>query len=123
MKKVIFLDDERNIEDVTWIRYPTHIQVEVVRTFQQFKKCVDALNTLENVMFSFDHDIQDFETVNGFEVERTGMDCVKYLIECMMIRECLKVSDLDVIVHSQNPIGKENIEGYVRSYRKFVSVT
>jgi hypothetical protein len=34
---LIFLDDERDLEDVTWINYPEFNNVDIVRTFDAFK--------------------------------------------------------------------------------------
>ena len=62
-KKLIFLDDERNVEDFTWLQYPFEtdkVDTTIVRTYQQFVEAVDKLESFENVFFSFDHDLADF---------------------------------------------------------------
>ena len=57
---LIFLDDERDLEDVTWINHPEFNNVDIVRTFDAFKTKVQDISDRNNVYFSFDHDIQDF---------------------------------------------------------------
>ena len=62
----LFLDDERNPEDVTWIDYPESIDWKVVRSYDEFfyefhRSAFQAI--------SLDHDIQDY---NHRGVELTG---------------------------------------------------
>lgn len=115
--KIIFLDDERNIEDVTWKEYPSSYDLIVVRNYFQFIDVVDSLDTLEGVLFSFDHDLQDFHK----EIEYTGLDCAKYLIEVMMENKNLRKEDLQYILHTKNPIGSLNIESYIETFKTHFS--
>ena len=78
MKSLIFLDDERNLDDVTWIEYPDYKEVFVFRRMCDFMFAVMHIEDLENYDFSFDHDIQDF---SSGDIENTGYDCVKYLCD------------------------------------------
>ncbi len=116
-KVLVFLDDERNFEDVTWIQYPVQYgEVKVFRTFNQFMNFCKNTN-LVNVDFSFDHDIQDF--VDG--VEKTGYDCVKCLFDLAfdgLIAIDLKKSN--IVVHSQNPVGRQNIISYTNNAIKYL---
>ena len=61
--KGLFLDDERNPQDVTWMPHSDYHDVEwtVVRNFQEFKQQILE----EWDVISFDHDLQDFS--NGRE--------------------------------------------------------
>ena len=121
-KKLIFLDDERNIEDVTWLQYPFEIDkvdTTIVRTCQQFVEAVDKLESFENVFFSFDHDLADFFSC-GSSVEATGKDCAQYLIDCCLdCSEHFKADHIKYVVHSQNPIGKQNIELLLNHFKQF----
>ena len=116
-KVLVFLDDERNIDDVTWIQYPIQYdEVKVFRTFNQFMNFCKNTN-LVNVDFSFDHDIQDF--VDG--VEKTGYDCVKCLFDLAF--DGLTAIDLkksNIVVHSQNPVGRQNIMSYTNNAIKYL---
>lgn len=103
--KILFLDDERNIEDVTWVQYPEASEVITVRTFKEFCAAVDALDSLEDVLFSFDHDLQDFDEDGR---EYTGYSCA-YVLYGYLLEEYFPHTDLNFIVHSQNPVGKTNI--------------
>lgn len=118
--KIIFLDDERNPEDVFWINYPKNItDIYIVRTYKEFVKAVNEYlhkDSIEDILFSFDHDIQDFNS-DGYE--NTGKTCAIYLVEYMLNNpELDEVKDkLSFIIHSQNPIGKQNIESYINNYK------
>ena len=64
---------------------------------------------------SFDHDLGDHT--------HTGYDIVKFMVELDMDGDpdfCLP-KDLEFYVHSQNPIGKENIQAYLTNYLEFKS--
>lgn len=111
MTTLIFLDDERNFEDVTWIQYPHFKNIIVVRNSLEFKMLVKSFNSFKDVSFSFDHDIQDY-----YESEEiTGYDCVKWLLDYMYDTKTI-YPDLQMWSHSMNPIGKENIEMYIKNY-------
>ena len=55
--KGLFLDDERNPEDVTWIDYPESIDWKVVRSYSEF---FYEFHRSDFQVISFDHDIQDY---------------------------------------------------------------
>ena len=55
-----------------------------------------------------DHDLGDFE--NG--VERTGLDVMKWILNN------LDHAPRKVVCVSANPIGKKNIEGYVKDLER-----
>lgn len=62
---------------------------------------------------SFDHDLG--------EDTHTGHDIAKFLIELDMGSDGQYVipDDFDFYVHSQNPVGRDNIEGLLRNYLRF----
>lgn len=108
--KGLFLDDERMPRDVFWINYPDGIEWTIVRNLKEFEFHVINQNF---DLISFDHDLQDF----GIETENTGYNCLKLLVDwCivghMKIPKCL--------FHTQNIVGKQNMESYYFNYLKFL---
>ena len=111
--QILFLDDERTLDQVTWIQYPSGItNLTTVRDYFDFRVYVKQLLSLKNILFSFDHDLQCFED----DKEYTGLDCAKFLIEYIMDNPHLDPNDLNYIVHSKNPCGKLNIESYINTF-------
>ena len=108
----IFLDDERNPEDVTWLQYDKDVVWSVVRTKVQFDELVKLTSLLgQTFVVSFDHDIQDFK--DG--VEQTGYDCLKSLVDfCLDNEKPLPVC----FFHTQNPVGKSNMVSYYENAKK-----
>ncbi len=112
--KCIYLDDVRTPEQTVWVQYPKDCEFIIVRNYDDFCEIVDNLNSLDGVLFSFDHDIQDFTTdyYDGIKKELTGYDCAKYLVECMLENpDVYDYKHLKYVVHSKNPVGAANIEG------------
>lgn len=98
----LFLDDERNVEDVTWIKLLPE-PYKIVRTYDDFVKCIEQNGLPKNI--SFDHDLG---------TDKTGYDCAKWLVSYCMFNQ------LDVpnyTIHSKNPIGADNIKGYIENYK------
>ena len=102
MPKGLFLDDERNPQDVTWILYPEDIEWTVVRTFSEFVR-VTSGQVFD--LISFDHDLQDFSK----GAEMTGYDCMKFFCN-------FREGTPTMFVHSMNTIGKVNILSYWKNY-------
>lgn len=122
-KICMFLDDERIISDVTWVKYPKYWQVHSIRTYENFKsRVINVLNctyhrqeAISIFDFSFDHDLQCFDE-NGDE--KTGYDCVKWLCSYCMEHN-IDLDKLSYVVHSKNPVGAQNITSYIENCRKF----
>ena len=91
--KGLFLDDERNPKDVTWLSYPLDVDWTVVRTYGEFEM---AILMSDFDIISFDHDIQDFDDRGN---ERTGYTCFLKILGYVM-EDCMKMPE--VVVHSQN---------------------
>lgn len=109
----LFIDDERNPEDVTWALYNTgyeHRRWVIARSFSDVVMIIRGYGMPNFV--SFDHDLgQD---------EPTGHDITKQLVEWDMGDKRYPFpADFDFYVHSQNPIGKANIEGLLNNYLEF----
>lgn len=119
-KILIFLDDERNIGDVTWVDYTKlgvckETNIVTVRNFEQFKMIVNITN-LKNCIISLDHDIQDFQE----DGEKTGYDCIKWLVDYFLDTD-KDLSELPLVtVHSKNPIGSNNIRSYWLNFIKSI---
>lgn len=109
----IFLDDERNPEDVYWVSYPDDIEWYVVRRMADFLFCIFNMEE-EGYVVSFDHDLQDFNLLGE---ENTGYDCLKTMLDFCMDRG---VPIPKCYFHTQNPIGKENMVSYYNNVVKFI---
>lgn len=114
----LFLDDERNPEDVTWINYPIGTKFHVVRTYQEFVNYFKT-NRIPDII-SFDHDIADFDESRGINQEKTGYDCVKFF--CNEFAETqIPITEFPMcLYHTNNIIGKTNMSSYVQNFREFM---
>jgi len=110
--KGLFLDDERNPQDVTWVNYPENIEWTVVRSYNEFFYEFNR-NTFQ--VFSFDHDIQDF---NHRGVELTGYSALKEMVDYLIDNEESCHVPEQVFFHTQNPVGKANMKSYWDSFCK-----
>lgn len=102
MKYDLFLDDERAPAYIN-----TDHVVVVCRTMEQFISTVVHLGLPQT--FHLDHDL-------GLHTG-SGADCIKWLIENF---DTLKVAEKAPVfeVHSQNPIGRANILGYIKDFNR-----
>lgn len=99
----LFIDDERFPPDDgrEWIICRNKMQV--------ISAIFDHKQTVANYI-SFDHDLG--------ENEPTGYDIAKWIVEMDMDGVIIIPSNFQYFVHSQNPIGKKNIETYLDNYLK-----
>lgn len=125
--KGLFLDDERNPEDVTWnligsdVKYPSDVEWTIVRNSKDF---IIEMEKDIYECYSFDHDIQDFwvqpkgtplaQTAFGIVYaeeetrgEHTGYHCATHLQDHFMLGHGLKPKMF--FVHSKNPVGAKKI--------------
>ena len=98
----LFIDDERKPpynDGRNWI---------IARNFDDVMMCF-RIHGMPGYI-SFDHDLG--------ENERTGFDIAKFLVELDMDAEpdFQIPEEFEYYVHSQNPIGKANIEGLLDNY-------
>jgi len=127
MKKLLWLDDIRNPLEGDWLVFsPIENPYDViwVKSYKEFTNWISD-NGLPDAI-CFDHDLGDNFTLrenaeisDWFDLENNrefdGYDCTKWLVEYCIVR------DLDVPkynIQSANPVGKENINGLLESYRK-----
>lgn len=90
----LFLDDVRPVPD----------GFVGVRSYREFVLYIQQ-NELPQFI-SFDHDLGE---------EKSGFDCAEFLVEYCLDRN---IPTINFAVHSQNPVGKENIESLLNSYNK-----
>jgi|SRR5690606_1584635 hypothetical protein len=94
VQKKLYLDDIR----------PIPFGFVGVRSYSEFVTFIEQ-NGLPDFI-SFDHDLGE---------EKTGYDCAKMLVEYCLDRQ---ITLPDFAVHSQNPVGKQNIESLLGNFRK-----
>jgi hypothetical protein len=102
----------REPSEVTWVKLPVASYV-IVRNFDEFKDYI--INNGLPAHVSFDHDLADLHYGGVFNVEKTGYDCAKWLVD-----HCID-NDLKLpayTVHSMNEIGKENIHTYLANAKR-----
>ena len=134
----LYLDDMRIPKDKEWI---------LVTNYDEFVETVTKHGLKNFTTMSLDHDLGDTAMVEYFNnvapnyqlnyeniTEKTGLDCVKWLIEHWMeTRKQIPHPTMDglyindphepfnfptIYVHSANPIGSGNIIGYVNNFLK-----
>ena len=127
MKK-LFLDDIRIPKDCANGLVPSHLNKfywendwAIVRSYNEFVEWIQK-NGLPDFV-SFDHDLADVHYTMDFSKdltnqgsEKTGYDCAKWLGN-FCIDKNQQVPKF--IAHSQNPVGKMNIQGYLDNVIKF----
>lgn len=131
----LFLDDIRVPKDAIGL-VPSNMNQfywennwVVVKNYDEFRNYIEK-NGLPDFI-SFDHDLADFhydlkpedydsmsedDMVRKFgSMEKTGFDCAKWLVD-WCLENSLKLPDF--VVHSANPIGKQNIQSYLYNAKK-----
>lgn len=109
----LFLDDERNPEDVTWVAYPANIEWIVVRNSSEFvDKFWYLMKSGKDYIVSFDHDIQEFygkKELTGYTNLKGMLNAIQYYN--LTVPKCY--------FHTQNPVGKKNMECYYQNFIDF----
>lgn len=92
----LFLDDERDpVDPAVWY---------LARNYEEF--CDIIIEYGQPSYISFDHDLGS---------GKTGYDCAKFLVDYCLDRN-IRPSFV-FYVHSQNPVGKMNIEGLLNNFK------
>jgi len=134
MKTVLFLYDTRNPFELlpdgsSWLVFSPIEQpfkVVWVKSYDEFVEWITKNGLSEAVLF--DHDLglpNHISRVNSGmskraskklkPIEKTGFDCAKWLVEyCMDNNKQLPLYN----IQSANPVGKENIDGLLKSFIK-----
>ena len=117
-KAFLFLDDEREPEQVDWVVMPKTWHTIVVRNFDTFRAYIH--NNPMPDWISFDHDLapahyEAMMTNGDYRREKTGLDCAKWLADyCHRHDEPFP----QYSVHSLNPVGRQNIERFIQCAKK-----
>ena len=132
----LFLDDVRIPKDAIGLVPDKYNQFyfsndwEIVTNYDDFVEYIE-LNGIPKFV-SFDHDLGDTAMDEYFRnvatngtldydniEEKTGLDCAKFLVEyCADENQPLP----EYLVHSANPVGKRNIEGFLENAKKHLSI-
>ena len=101
----LYLDDVRDLPDESFL---------LARSYEEA-----VLFVKENGIppfISFDHDLGVDE---NNDLLPTGFDFAKWLVEMDMDNIYKFPENFSFNVHSANPVGKANIEGYLKNYLNF----
>jgi hypothetical protein len=135
----LFLDDIRipkdaiNLIPTDFNRFYWENDWDIVRNYDEFVQYLTSSGVPDFI--SFDHDLADFhyafkpedyasmseeEMILKFgSMEKTGLDCAKFLVEyCMSVGSLLP----EYLVHSANPTGKKNIQAYLENAKKHLNL-
>ena len=132
----LFLDDVRSPKDAIRLVPDKHNQFyfandwDVVRNYDEFVQYLEVIGAPKFV--SFDHVLGDTAMDEYFRnvatkgtldydniKEMTGLDCAKFLVEyCADENQPLP----EYLVHSANPVGKRNIEGFLENAKKHLNI-
>lgn len=131
--KILWLDDLRNpFIDLEGKVPKIDGTLEWVLNYEQFVQWIEKFGLPD--VISFDHDLadehytpeyfwDDYEESKKYQEwkskdykEKTGLECAKWLVDyCMDNNKELP----KYYVHSANPVGADNIIGYLENYEKF----
>lgn len=113
----IYLDDVRTPISPEWV---------VVRSYDEFVSKINEVGLKNIEVISLDHDLGDTAMMEWYTnvvknftinynniIEKTGMDCVKWLVEQWINGYPV----CEVKIHSHNAIGSANMMGYINNYR------
>lgn len=100
----LFLDDERDPSPSCFCEWI------VARSYQEAVQLVLILGAPQRM--SLDHDLGS---------EKTGYDFVKWLIEYHLDRDI--EPEFDFYIHSQNPVGRDNITAFLEGFRRYISTS
>lgn len=101
MKYALYLDDERSpsVEDRPWV---------IVRTSDAFKQVILEKGLPSYI--SFDHDLG--------EGSENGYECLKWFGDWCMDHG-VDMRGIEMNAHTANPVGRDNMAGYIASYARF----
>lgn len=108
----LFLDDERQPNQVTWVNI--HIDNRpwvVVKSYEEFVAHIEA-NGLPDFV-SFDHDLAFGHYHGDFTGEKTGLDAAKWMTQYC---ETHKLKFPWFAVHSMSSVGRVNIMRHINEY-------
>lgn len=101
----LFLDDERNPEDVTWITMHEG-PWDIVRTMDEFKAYL-LEHGIPSVI-SFDNDLGDGQG--------EGIECAQWMVQEAMDGVLTFPEDFSFTIHSKNNIAAMRIASYLNQF-------
>lgn len=115
----LFLDDVRFPKDCLTIVNGNSIDTQIylneiwaiVRSYNEFVAWIETHGLPDFI--SFDHDL-GLPEIPDMD-EQNGMTCAKWLVDYCMDND---LSIPEYVVHSQNPVGKRNIELLLEFYKR-----
>jgi hypothetical protein len=120
--QLLFLDDIRlPIDCLAFIKsskIDTQIYLNdtwaIVRSYDEFIAWIERHGLPDFI--SFDHDLGLSQDPNL--EKKNGLTCAKWLVNYCMDNDLIIP---EYIVHSQNPVGKVNIQGYLEGFSKRIA--
>ena len=121
-KLKLYLDDVRVPKDPDWI---------VVKNYDEFVSVIlsEGLDSFSTI--SLDHDLGETAMVEYYNnvypnykldynniKEKTGLDCAKWLVNHYLENPKESFTFPMIYTHSANPIGRNNIVGYIENFYK-----
>ena len=99
----IFLDDER------FPSYKTDRDIIICRNANEFRDCIK--NNGWPTQIHLDHDLGEDED---------GSDIMKWFYNYVLDNSDGQNIEIEFFIHSQNPIGRKRMEGYISDIQKFL---
>ena len=121
MKTLLWLDDCRDPHENDWLVFSPIEQPYEVIWAKSYKEFINYINKLGlPTAICFDHDLAEEHYLNEITedeyLEKTGMDCAKWLIEYCIDNDCI----LPLYnIQSANPCGKQNIDSILKNFIKY----
>ena len=109
---ILFLDDIRFPVDAG-LSFPKSKTVIIARSFDDAVWYVLRHGIPQEI--HFDHDLADDHYING-DGEKTGFTFVKWFCDWVMDNDIEIPDGFYYRVHSQNPVGAENIRKYMENF-------
>jgi hypothetical protein len=98
----LYLDDIRTPKDSAYI---------IARTVEEAQQLIETYGVPEHISFDHDLGLDDMDNLLP-----TGYDMAKWLVEKDMDGFLQIPGNFAFSVHSQNPVGAENIQGLLNGY-------
>lgn len=120
----LFLDDVRIPSKVTWVELPL-VEWTIARNYDQFVAMITAQGLPTRIAFDHDLAAEHYDQaikqslIDGKEIDydsfqdKTGMDCVKWLVEYCIAHNA---AFPEYYLHTMNPVGAQNMKSYIESY-------
>lgn len=104
----LFLDDER------FPAYQSNSEIVICRNADEFREVIKNKGWPNQI--HLDHDLGEGED---------GSDVMKWMYGYVMdkVEEGESVPDMKFFIHSQNPIGRKSMEGYIQDIDRYLKMS